>query len=135
MSLAYLWVAIGGALGSVSRFWVNGLVSDKIGATFPWGTLTINVGGSFIIGLIGAVASPEGRLDSPSRQFVTQFLMIGVCGGYTTFSSFSLQTLNLLRDREWLYAGGNVVLSVILCLVAVWLGWLLGSTFNSMKGT
>jgi CrcB protein len=135
MSLAYLWVAIGGALGSVSRFWVNGLVSDKIGATFPWGTLTINVGGSFIIGLIGAVASPEGRLDSPSRQFVTQFLMIGVCGGYTTFSSFSLQTLSLLRDREWLYAGGNVVLSVILCLVAVWLGWLLGSTFNSMKGT
>jgi CrcB protein len=135
MSLAYLWVALGGALGSVSRFWINGLVSEKIGATFPWGTLAINVGGSFIIGIIGALASPEGRLDSPSRQFATQFLMVGVCGGYTTFSSFSWQTLNLLRDREWLYAGGNIVLSVILCLVAVWLGWLLGSTFNSMKAS
>jgi CrcB protein len=133
MTLAYLWVALGGALGSVSRFWINGMVSERVGATFPWGTLVINVGGSFVIGVIGAIASPEGRLDSPSRQFATQFLMIGVCGGYTTFSSFSLQTLNLVREREWLYAGGNVVLSVVLCLIAVWLGWLLGSTFGSMK--
>ena len=133
MNLAYLWVAIGGALGSVSRFWINGIVSEKTGATFPWGTLIINIGGSFVIGVLGAVASPEGRLNSPTRQFITQFLMIGVCGGYTTFSSFSLQTLNLVRDREWLYAGGNVVLSVFLCLVAVWLGWLLGETFGAMK--
>ena len=131
--LAYLWVAIGGALGSVARFWINGLVSEKFGATFPWGTLAINVTGSFVIGIIGALAIPEGRMDSPSRQFVTQFLMIGICGGYTTFSSFSLQTLNLLREREWLYAGGNVILSVVLCMLAVWLGWLLGSIFGSAK--
>ena len=114
--------------------WINGLVIDKTSATFPWGTLAVNVTGSFIIGIIGALAIPEGRLDSSSRQFATQFLMIGVCGGYTTFSSFSLQTLNLLRDREWLYAGGNVILSVVLCLIAVWLGWLLGATFSSLKG-
>lgn len=133
MNLAYFWVALGGALGSMSRFWINGLVSAKVGATFPWGTLVINIAGSFVIGVIGAMTSPEGRLDSQSRQFATQFLMIGVCGGYTTFSSFSLQTLNLLREREWLYAGGNVLLSVLLCLIAVWLGWLLGSTFNSMR--
>jgi len=133
MNLAYLWVALGGALGSVGRFWINGFVSEKAGATFPWGTLIINVGGSFIIGIIGAVASPEGRLDSQTRQFATQFLMIGVCGGYTTFSSFSWQTLNLVRDREWLYAGSNVLLSVVLCLIAVWLGWLLGSSFSSIK--
>jgi CrcB protein len=132
--LAYLWVAIGGALGSVARFWINGLVIEKTNAIFPWGTLAINVTGSFIIGIIGALAIPEGRMDSSSRQFVTQFLMIGVCGGYTTFSSFSLQTLNLLRDREWLYAGGNVLLSVVLCMIAVWLGWLLGDMFNTMKG-
>jgi fluoride exporter len=131
--LAYLWVAIGGALGSVARFWVSGLISEKFGTTFPWGTLTINVMGSFLIGIIGALAIPEGRMDSQSRQFATQFLMIGICGGYTTFSSFSLQTLNLLRDREWLYAGGNVILSVVLCMIAVWLGWLLGVTINSTK--
>jgi len=131
--LAYLWVALGGALGSVARYWVNGLVSEKFGATFPWGTLVINVGGSFIIGVIGALTLSEGRLEAPSRVFATQFLMIGVCGGYTTFSSFSWQTFNLLREREWLYAGGNVLLSVGLCLIAVGLGFMLGSHFNSAK--
>jgi len=134
MNLAYLWVALGGALGSVSRFWLNGLISEKFGATFPWGTLAINVTGSFVIGVIGALAIPEGRMDSQSRMFATQFLMIGVCGGYTTFSSFSWQTLRLLQDREWLYAGGNVILSVVLCMIAVWLGWQLGAMFNSMRG-
>ena len=132
--LAYLWVAIGGALGSVGRFWLSGLVAARFGESFPWGTLAVNVTGSFVIGIIGALAIPEGRMDSQSRMFATQFLMIGVCGGYTTFSSFSLQTLNLLRDREWLYAGGNVILSVVLCMIAVCLGWLLGETFSSMKG-
>ena len=136
MNIAYLWVALGGALGSVGRYWLNGLVSAKFtetAAVFPLGTLVINVSGSFLIGIFAALTLPEGRMDSSSRAFATQFLMIGVCGGYTTFSSFSLQTLNLLRDREWLYAGGNVVLSVVLCMVAVWLGWLLGATFSSTK--
>ena len=132
--IAYLWVAIGGALGSVGRFWLSGLVASRFGETFPWGTLVINVTGSFVIGLIGAVAIPEGRMDPQSRAFATQFLMYGICGGYTTFSSFSWQTLRLLQDREWLYAGGNVILSVTLCMIAVWLGWLLGAAFNSMKG-
>jgi CrcB protein len=133
MNIAYLWIAIGGALGSVSRYWLGGLVSEKIGASFPWGTLVINVTGSFVISVVGAIASPEGRLDPQTRQFATQFVMIGICGGYTTFSSFSWQTLNLIRDREWLYAGGNILLSVVLCMIAVWLGWMLGSTFNSVK--
>ena len=132
--IAYFWVAIGGALGSVSRFWLSDVVARQFGETFPWGTIVINVTGSFVIGVIGALTVPEGRMDSQSRAFATQFFMYGICGGYTTFSSFSLQTLNLLRDREWLYAGGNVVLSVVLCMAAVWLGWMLGSMFNSMKG-
>ncbi len=132
--LAYLWVALGGALGSVARYGLGGLVAQKFGETFPLGTLVVNVAGSFLIGFLGAVASSEGRLDPQSRIFATQFFMTGVCGGFTTFSSFSLQTLNLLRDGEWLYAGGNVLLSVVLCLIAVWLGFMLGATLNSMKG-
>jgi CrcB protein len=126
MNIAYLWVALGGALGSVSRFWLNGVIAERF-VTFPMGTLVINITGSFLIGVLG-------RLDSHTRAVATLLLMIGVCGGYTTFSSFSWQTLNLLRDREWLYAGGNILLSVILCMVAVWLGWLLGSVLNSTKG-
>jgi CrcB protein len=129
--LAYLWVAIGGALGSVSRFWLSGLIAARFGETFPLGTLIINITGSFLIGIFAAFADPDGRyLTSPGLR---QFLMIGVCGGYTTFSSFSLQTLNLLREREWLYAFGNVFLSVTLCLIGVWLGYLLGAIFNSTK--
>ena len=131
--IAYLWVAIGGALGSVGRFWLGGLVSGKFGETFPWGTIFVNVTGSFLIGLFASLAVPEGRMDSQSRAFTTQFLMYGICGGYTTFSSFSLQTLNLLRDREWFYAGGNILLSVVVCMAAVWLGFLLGSVFNTAK--
>ena len=134
MNIAYLWVALGGALGSVSRYWLSGLVAERFGESFPWGTLVINVTGSFVIGAIGALASSEGRMDSQSRAFAVQFLMYGICGGYTTFSSFSLATLKHLQERQWLYAGGNVILSVVLCLIAVWLGWLLGATVNSMKG-
>ncbi len=133
MNLAYLWVAVGGALGSVGRFWLSGLIADRVGQAFPWGTLVINITGSFLIGVIGAVASPEGRMDSQSRQFVSQFLMYGICGGYTTFSSFSLATLKHMQERQWLYAGGNIVLSVVLCLLAVWLGWLAGSAFSTVK--
>jgi fluoride exporter len=132
--LAYFWIAIGGALGSVSRYWLNGVVSQRF-ETFPTGTLAVNIIGSFVIGVVGALTIPEGRMSSEGRAFATQFVMIGICGGFTTFSSFSLQTLNLLREREWLYAGGNVFLSVALCLVATWLGFLLGSAFNSMKGS
>ncbi len=133
--VSYLWIAIGGALGSVGRYWLNGIVSARFGETFPLGTLAINVIGSFIIGILGALTIPEGRMSPETRAFATQFLMIGVCGGYTTFSSFGLQTLNLLREREWLYAGGNVLLSVALCLVAVWLGYMLGAMLGSTKGS
>ena len=134
MTLAYLWVALGGAFGSISRYWLNGVVAARCGETFPWGTMTINVLGSFIIGILGALTLPEGRMSSETRALTTQLLMIGVCGGFTTFSSFSLQTLNLVRDREWLYAGGNILLSVILCLIATWLGFLLGSVITPTRG-
>jgi CrcB protein len=129
--LAYLWVAIGGALGSMTRYFVGGLVSEKTGGSFPWGTLVINVTGSFVIGILGALTAAHGKMTPQRQLLVTQLLITGVCGGYTTFSSFSLQTLNLLRDGEWLYAVGNILLSVILCMIAVWIGYLLGNKFNS----
>ncbi len=131
--VSYLWIAMGGALGSVGRYWLNGIVSARF-ETFPMGTLAINVIGSFIIGVLAALTMPEGRMSSESRAFATQFVMIGICGGFTTFSTFSLQTLNLLREREWLYAGGNVLWSVAVCLIATWLGYLLGSALAAMKG-
>jgi CrcB protein len=131
--LAYLWVALGGAAGSVARYGLGGLVAQKFGETFPLGTLAVNVAGSFIIGFLGAVTSSEGRLNPQARILATQLFMTGVCGGFTTFSSFSLQTLNLMRDGEWLYAGGNVLLSVVLCLIAVWLGFMLGALCNSAR--
>jgi fluoride exporter len=132
MNIAYLWVAIGGALGSVLRFWINDLVLAKTSGSFPWGILIINVTGSFLIGVFAAFTDPDGRILAPPG--VRQFLMIGICGGYTTFSSFSLETLKRLQDGDWLSAGANIVLSVVLCLIAVWLGYLLGAMFNSMKG-
>jgi CrcB protein len=126
--LSYLLVAIGGALGSVARFWLSGFVAHRVGETFPFGTILVNVTGSFAIGFFATLTSPDGRiLVSPSFR---QFFMIGICGGYTTFSSFSLQTLNLANDGEWLYAGMNIVFSVILCLVAVWLGHLAASVLS-----
>jgi len=134
MNLTYIWVALGGALGSVARYWLNGVVSTRYGETFPLGTIVVNVSGSFVIGVLGALTLPEGRMSAGTRTLTTQLLMIGVCGGFTTFSSFTLQTLNLVREREWLHAGGNVLLSVILCLVATWLGYLLGSVINPTRG-
>ena len=132
MNLAYLYVALGGALGSILRFWLNNIVIDKTGSTFPWGILIINVTGSFLIGVLAAFTDPDGRVLAPVG--FRQFMMVGICGGYTTFSSFSLETLRQLQDGDWLRAGANVVLSVVLCLVAVWLGYLLGAMFNTMKG-
>lgn len=128
LAKTYLLIGLGSALGGMGRFWLSGLVAQKWGETFPWGTILVNVTGSFLIGLFAAFAPAEGRFTfQPSLRV---FLMIGVCGGYTTFSSFSLQTLNLLRDGQWLYAAGNVLLSVVLCLFAVWLGYLLGQMAN-----
>jgi CrcB protein len=131
--LLYLTVAAGGAMGTLLRYVISGLVADRFGETFPWGTLIINVTGSFVIGFFAALTGPDGRLfvSGTTRQFV----MVGICGGYTTFSSFSLQTLNLMRDGEWLYAGGNVVSSVVLCLVFVWLGAIAGAAFNQIRMT
>lgn len=126
--LNYLWVALGGAMGSVARFWASGIIARHFGETFPWGTLIVNISGSFAIGLFATLTTPDGRwMVAPSGRV---FFMAGICGGYTTFSSFSLQTLKLVQDREWLHAGLNVIGSAALCLIAVWLGHVLAETIN-----
>lgn len=130
--ITYFWIAVGGALGSMARFACSNLAVAWFGPSFPWGTLGINVLGSFVIGFFAALTGPDGRLlvSGDTRQFV----MVGLCGGYTTFSSFSLQTLNLAQDGEFVRAGLNIVGSVVLCLVSVWLGYIAGASINAVKG-
>ena len=129
-ALLYLsgWIFLGSGLGGVLRFLCSGLVARTFGETFPWGTLLVNVSGSFLIGLFGVVSGPDGRLlvGSMPRQFV----MVGIFGGYTTFSSFSLQTLNLARDGQWWLVAANIALSLVLCLAGVWLGFAAGVAVN-----
>ena len=116
----YTAIGVGGALGSMLRFAASNYVAQRHGDAFPLGTLLVNVTGCFLIGFLAAVADAEGRLLL--NPFWRQFLMVGMLGGYTTFSSFSLQTLNLARSGAWFQAGLNAALSLILCLLAVWVG-------------
>ena len=118
--LNYIVVMLGGALGTGARFWTSRIVAGRVGEFFPLGTLVVNVTGSFLIGFFAAFTDSEGPFLVPPR--FRQFFMIGVCGGYTTFSSFSLQTLDLIRDGDWLKASLNTLFSFACCLAAVWLG-------------
>ncbi len=122
---------IGGGLGTLIRWGISGLIATKIGEVFPFGTMFVNVTGSFAIGFIAALTSPDGRIFLNSD--IRQFLMVGVLGGYTTFSSFSLQTLSIIEDNEIFLACANVITSVFLCLIAVWLGHIIASKINSLN--
>ena len=119
----YVQVALGGATGSVLRFWLGGLIGHKAGAPF-WGTLFVNVTGCFLIGLLGNL-----RENGPG-DFDRYFLMVGVMGGYTTFSTFSLQTLELFNAGSTGLAVLNVALSMGLCLLGVWLGATAGRSLS-----
>lgn len=115
-----LLIACGSALGGVARYWLSGVVAHRFGELFPWGTLVVNIVGCALIGLLsGLHDSARVPLSAEARGF----LMIGVMGGFTTFSSFSLQTLQRVQEGDWLRAVANVLLSVILCLVAVAFGY------------
>jgi len=121
--LSYIFIMLGGALGTGARFWVSGFIAERAGEFFPLGTLVVNISGSFAVGFFAGFTSSEGPfLVSPRFR---QFFMIGICGGYTTFSSFSLQTLDLARDGDWFKAFLNIGLSFTCCLAAVWLGRIL----------
>ena len=123
----YLAIMAGGAGGTALRLWLSGLLAAKYGETFPVGTLVVNLIGSFMISLFAGLTGPDGPLlISPLTR---QVVMIGVLGGFTTFSAFSFQTLNLLNDGQWARASANVCLSVVLCLLAVWLGQIAAQIF------
>ncbi|MGE0420026.1 MAG: fluoride efflux transporter CrcB [Acetobacteraceae bacterium] len=120
----YLAVAVGGALGSVARFWLTGVMTVVTGPRFPWGTLLINILGSALIGLVGGIAlTPDRIWLHPTLRI---FLMTGVCGGFTTFSAFSLQALELIQTGDVAPAMAYMAGSVVLCLAFTWAGWSLG---------
>ena len=116
-----LYVAMGGAVGSVLRFWLGEWITSMAGAAM-WGTLFVNVTGSFVIGALAATGN--------SHPIMRYLLMVGVMGGYTTFSAFSLQTLELFQKGDTMLALANVGLSIILCLVGVWLGFVAGRNLS-----
>ncbi len=131
--LTYLYIAIGGAIGSVARAWTANAMVQVAGAHFPWGTILINILGSFIIGFFGALTTSDGRFAA--HPDARAFVMVGICGGFTTFSSFSLQTLDLARDGKLGAAFANIAISVILCLCAVTAGFASAQAINEAGAT
>ena len=122
--LTYLLVALGGAIGSIARLWLSVQVGLLTGLKFPWGTIVVNIVSSLVIGFFSTLTGPNGRVAAPIEA--QAFVMIGPCGGFTTFSAFSLQTLELLQSGDIWPAGGYIAGSLVLCLAAVWAGWLVG---------
>lgn len=121
----YLLIALGGAIGSVARHWLTETVTVRLDGPFPWGTFLVNVSGCLLIGFLASLSGPAWRQFTGTEA--RAFFMVGLCGGYTTFSAFSLQTVNLLRLGEWPRAGAYVAGSVMLCVLGVWLGHLLAT--------
>ena len=115
--MTYVYVALGGGLGSMARFWMASAMTRLTGQLFPWGTVLINVLGSFAIGAFASAVVVHQRVAVPADARL--FVMVGLCGGFTTFSSFSLQTLDLARGGRPDLALANVALSVAACLAAV----------------
>ncbi len=122
---AWAAVALGGAIGSVGRFWLTGAMTALTGPRFPWGTLLINVLGSFGIGLVAGITVTPVRIGI--HPDIRVFLMTGICGGFTTFSAFSLQTLELMQSGDIVPALGYAIGSIVLCVVATYAGWALGN--------
>ena len=120
----YLLVALGGAAGSVARYWLAMVVARVAGSGFPWGTVLINITGSFVIGWFASFTASYSR--HPASDATRALVMAGLCGGFTTFSAFSLQTIELLRAGETGRAAANVGFSVVLCLCATGVGMRLG---------
>jgi len=124
----FFWVGVGGALGSIARYWMGVFVARHLGDAFPWGTLLINIIGSFIIAFFGTLTMPQG--PHPVSPELRLFVMVGFCGGYTTFSSFSLQTLDLLRGGEGMAGLSYILASTMLCILAAAAGYYIATAAN-----
>ena len=122
-----LWVAFGGALGTVLRYWLS-LLMAPVSKNLPWGTILINIVGSFVIAFFGVITMAEAKW--PVSENIRLFVMVGICGGFTTFSSFSLQSFELLKKGAVGEAFFNIIISVVFCLFATALGFYLGSKIN-----
>lgn len=117
--MSYLWVTIGSALGGLLRYSITRWTLT-LSTNFPFGTIFINILGSFVIGYFGTLTLQSGKFAASDNARL--FVMVGICGGFTTFSSFSLQTFDLMRTGAWGRALANVVFSVVLCVTAVAVG-------------
>jgi fluoride exporter len=131
--IAYLLVAFGGAVGSVARYAVTAAATWCWGPAFPWGTIIINVVGSFIITFVGTLTAATGIF--PASPEMRVLVMVGFCGGFTTFSSFSLQTLELAQSGRPVGAAANVLLSVCVCLGAAWAGYYVSGWVGAVART
>lgn len=129
----YGYVALGSVMGGCARYLAAVFLQIQVVPGFPWATLFVNVTGSFVIGFYAALTGPDGRVFASSSQ--RQFVMTGICGGYTTFSAFSFETFELLRTGHALTALLYVGISLVSWLVAVWLGHTLAARINRLKGT
>ncbi len=128
----YVAIGFGGMLGSVARSLVSIGLLQLLGPGFAWGTLAVNVAGSFLIGLYATLTEPGGRIfASPAQR---QFVLAGFCGGFTTFSIFSLETVLLAGNGTLRLAALNLGASVFLWLLAVWTGYRVGRRLNRLKG-
>jgi crcB protein len=124
--IAFIFLAfVGGAIGTVWRYSLSGWVAQRIGETLPFGTLVVNLTGSLLIGFVANYARPD--LHREFADILRAFVVVGICGGLTTFSSFILQTLYLLRERRFWIALANLFFSTILCVVMVVAGWWLAT--------
>lgn len=117
-----LMIAFGGAIGAVLRFLASNGVYSIMGRAFPWGTLFVNVFGSLLMGLLYVIFVERLQISTELRSLV----LVGLLGAFTTFSTFSIETLTLIESGELMRAGLNMLLSVVCCVVACWLGFMLG---------
>lgn len=118
----YLWIAIGSALGGMARHWATTAIASRFQSSFPWGTLLVNIIGSYLIGLVASL--PDSRFPGSEGALLRQFLTIGLLGGFTTFSAFSLQSITLLQQGKWETGVAYIAASVLICLACAWLGYI-----------